>query len=144
MCRIPIDFRRFGVISIMSLHRFFFVAAALAALASIGRAQARDIRSAPPSDTLRLAIEEAVARAIRQSDETRLAAAQLDVTEAQATTARAAGLPQLRLNASYTQVIENARANIVGSVFGQSFTYNSNANLSQTLFQGSRIFAANR
>src|SRR5687767_7161913 len=97
-----------------------------------------------PSDTLRLAIEAAVTMAIRQGDETRLAAAQVDVTEAQITTARAAGLPQLRLNGTYTQVIENARANVVGSVFAQSFTYNTNANVSQTLFQGGRVFASTR
>ena len=68
------------------------ILAALAAVALDARAQARDIRSGPPSDTLRLAIEEAVTRAVRQSDESRLAAAQIDVTEAQVTTARAAGL----------------------------------------------------
>jgi outer membrane protein TolC len=128
----------------MSLRRPFLVIFALAASALESRAQARDIRSGPPPDTLRLTIEEAVTRAVRQSDEARLAAAQLDVTDAQITTARAAGLPQLRLNGSYTQVIENARANIVGSVFGQAFTYNTNANLSQTIFQGGRIFAATR
>jgi len=144
MCRIPIDFRLLGVSSCMSLYRIFFVAAALASLAPQVGAQARDIRSAPPSDTLRLTIDEAVTRAVRQSDESRLAAAQIEVSEAQATTARAAGFPQLRLNGSYTQVIENARANIVGSVFGQSFTYNSNVNLSQTLFQGGRVFAGTR
>jgi HAE1 family hydrophobic/amphiphilic exporter-1 len=128
----------------MSLYHSFLVIGALAACALEASAQARDIRSAPPSDTLRLSIEEAVTRAVRQSDETRLAAAQLDVTEAQITTARAAGLPQLRINGAYTQVIENARANIVGNVFGQAFTYNSNANLSQTFFQGGRIFAGTR
>jgi outer membrane protein len=100
--------------------------------------------SVAPTDTLRVAVEDAVTRAVQQSDETRLAAAQLAVTEAQIISARAAGLPQLRLNGSYTQVIENARANIVGSVFGQSFTYNTNANVSQTLFQGGRIFAGTR
>jgi len=128
----------------MSLRRIILVFGAIAAFPLGVNGQARDIRSAPPSDTLRLSIEEAVTRAVRQSDETRLAAAQLDVTQAQITTARAAGLPQLRLNGAYTQVIENARANIVGSVFGQSFTYNTNVNLSQTLFQGGRIFAGTR
>ena len=128
----------------MSLYRSFLVLGALVSCALEAPAQARDIRSAPTSDTLRLSIEEAVTRAVRQSDETRLAAAQLDVTEAQITTARAAGLPQLRLNSSYTQVIENARANIVGQVFAQAFTYNTNANLSQTIFQGGRIFAGTR
>ena len=144
MCRIPIDFRRFTVLSNMSPCRSFLILAALAAAALDAQAQARDIRSGPQSDTLRIAIEEAVARAVRQSDETRLAAAQVDVTEAQITTARAAGLPQLRLNGTYTQVIENARANVVGSVFAQAFTYNTNANLSQTIFQGGRIFAGTR
>jgi outer membrane protein TolC len=128
----------------MSPCHFSLVVVALAASAFQSHAQARDIRSGAPSDTLRLTIDEAVTRAVRQSDETRLSAAQLEVTDAQITTARAAGLPQLRLNGAYTQVIENARANIVGSVFGQAFTYNTNANLSQTIFQGGRIFAGTR
>ena len=128
----------------MSLFRSFLVFAGLATTTAPANGQARDIRSGAPSDTLRLSIEEAVTRAVRQSDETRLAAAQLDVTEAQITTARAAGLPQLRVNGAYTQVIENARATIVGQVFGQAFTYNTNANLSQTIFQGGRIFAGTR
>jgi len=133
----------------MSLRRVFLVIpalflAALVALAHEGRAQARDVRSAPPPDTLRLSIEEAVTRAVRLSDETRLSAAQLEVSEAQITTARAAGFPQLRLNGSYTQVIENARGNIVGSAFQQNYTYNTNANISQTIFQGGRIFAGTR
>jgi outer membrane protein TolC len=128
----------------MSLHRSFLALATLAVATPGLPAQARDIRPAPPSDTLRLSIEEAVTRAVRQSDEARLAGAQLEVTEAQITTARAAGLPQLRLNGSYTQVIENARGTIVGSVFGQPFTYNANANLSQTIFQGGRVFAGTR
>ena len=128
----------------MSISRSLLLFALLASAPVSARAQARDVRTGVPSDTLRLSIEEAVTRAVRLSDETRLAAAQLDLTEAQITTARAAGLPQLRLNGTYTQVIENARAKIVGSVFGQSFTYNTNANLSQTLFQGGRIFAGTR
>ena len=130
----------------MSLHRIFLVAGALAVSAHQMRAQARNIRSAPPSDTLRLSIEEAVTRAVRLSDETQLSAAQLALTEAQIVTARAAGFPQLRLNGAYTQVIENARATIVanGQVFGQAYTYNTNANISQTIFQGGRIFAGTR
>jgi outer membrane protein TolC len=128
----------------MSLRRIFLVVFALAAWAQEGRAQAQNIRSASPSDTLRLSIEEAVTRAVRLSDETKLSAAQLELTEAQIVTARAAGFPQLRLNGAYTQVIENARGNIVGSVFQQPFTYSTNANISQTFFQGGRIFAGTR
>jgi outer membrane protein TolC len=141
---ISIDFLPFAVLSNMSLHRIFLVVVALAALAQDGRAQTRDVRSAPQSDTLRLSIEEAVTRAVRLSDETKLSAAQLELTEAQIVTARAAGFPQLRLNGAYTQVIENARGNIVGSVFQQPFTYSTNANISQTFFQGGRIFAGTR
>src|SRR5689334_18821731 len=145
MCRIPIDFRPHAVLSNMSLHRILLVAGAIVAAAHQAGAQARDVRSAPPSDTLRLSIEEAVNRAVRLSDETKLSAAQLELTEAQIVTARAAGFPQLRLNGAYTQVLENARATIVsGSVFGQAYTYNTNANISQTIFQGGRIFAGTR
>ena len=144
MSRISIDFLPFAVLSIMSLRCIFLVVIALAGLAHEGRAQTRDVRSAPPSDTLRLSIEEAVTRAVRLSDETKLSAAQLELTEAQIVTARAAGFPQLRLSGAYTQVIENARGNIVGSAFQQPFTYSTNANISQTFFQGGRIFAGTR
>ena len=144
MSRISIDFLPFAVLSIMSLRRIFLVVIALAGLAHEGRAQTRDVRSAPPSDTLRLSIEEAVTRAVRLSDETKLSAAQLELTEAQIVTARAAGFPQLRLNGAYTQVIENARATVVGQLFSQPYTYNTNANISQTFFQGGRIFAGTR
>ena len=128
----------------MSLRRFFFAVAAVTTATTSLLAQTRDVRNSPPSDTLRLSVEEAVTRAVRQSDESRVAAAQLEVTEAQITTARASGLPQLRFNGTYTQVIENARANLVGQVFGQPFTYNTNVNLSQTIFQGGRVFAGTR
>jgi outer membrane protein len=99
---------------------------------------------AQKSDTLRLSIEDALTRALRANPAVRQGEAQLDVAEAQITTARAAGLPQLRFNGTYTQVIENARASIVGNVFGQAYTYNANVNLSQSLFQGGRIFAGTR
>jgi outer membrane protein TolC len=95
-------------------------------------------------DTLYLSIEDAVTRALHQSDETRLAAAQVDVAEAQITAARAVGLPLLRLNGAYTQVLENARGSIVGSAFQQNYTYNANINVSQPVFQGGRIVAGTR
>lgn len=98
----------------------------------------------PNGDTLRLTLEDAVSRILRSSDEARLAAAQVELANAQVTTARATALPQLRLNSTYNQVIENARATIVGSVFAQAFTYNSNVNLQQAIFQGGRIVAASQ
>ena len=96
------------------------------------------------ADTLPLTLDAAIARAVRDGDETRLAAAQLDAAEAQITGARAAGLPQLRVSSTYSHQLENARAQAVGSIFGQSNTYNSGASLSQPLFQGGRVVAAAR
>jgi outer membrane protein TolC len=96
------------------------------------------------TDTIRLSLAEAVTRALRESDEVRLAAAQVQVTEAQVTSARAAGLPTLQFTGNYTQVERNARATVVGQLFNQPYSYTSNVNLSQPLFQGGRIFAGAR
>ncbi len=96
-------------------------------------------------DPVRLSLEDAIRRVVRESDEARVAQAQVEVTEAQVTTARAAGLPQARLASQYSQVLRNARAEIVGqSIFGQNFNYNANVNISQVLFQGGRVFAGAR
>lgn len=100
--------------------------------------------AAQAQDTLRLSAGDAVSRMLRSSDEIRIANAQIELADAQVLSARAAGLPQLRLNSTYTQVLENARATIVGSVFGQNYTYNTNLQLQQSLFQGGRIVAANQ
>ncbi len=109
---------------------------AIAAHPAVGRTQA--------ADTLRLTVEEAVARILSTSDEVRIANAQIEVADATVTSARAAALPQLRLASTYSQVVKNARAAIVGSVFGQSYTYNTNLLLTQSLFQGGRIVAASQ
>lgn len=93
-------------------------------------------------DTLRLTVEDAVARVLRTSDESRIADAQLALADAAVLSARAAGLPQLRLNGSNQQVLKNARAAIVGAVFNQNYVYTANLNLQQAVFQGGRVFAA--
>lgn len=100
--------------------------------------------SAQRVDTLRLSVEDAVAMALRNSDEVRLAAAQVDVADAQFGSARAGALPQIRLNSSYTHAFANARGQAVGQVFNQPNTYNVNLSVSQTLFQGGRVLAAAR
>ena len=100
--------------------------------------------TAQTTDTLRLTVDEAVNHMLRTSDEVRTSNALVEVADAQVFAARAAGLPQLRLNSTYTQVLKNARAQIVGSVFGQNFTYNTNLQLQQSLFQGGRIVAASQ
>lgn len=98
--------------------------------------------AAQRADTLRLALDEAVARALRSSDEARLAEAQVDLADAAVTSARATALPQLRITGGYTKSIESARAAAVGQIFNQPNTYSGIANLSQTIFQGGREFAA--
>ena len=95
-------------------------------------------------DTLSLSLETAVDRALQVGDEVLLANAQVDLAEAQMTTARATALPQLRINSTYTHVIQNARAQAVGQIFNQPNTYNTNGNLSQTVFQGGRVFSGMR
>ena len=92
-------------------------------------------------DTLRLALDEAVSRALRVSDEALIADAQVDLADAAVTSARATIFPQIRVTAGYTKSIESARAAAVGQIFNQPNTYTSNANFTQTLFQGGREFA---
>ena len=96
------------------------------------------------ADSLPLSLPQAVDRAVRIGDESRVAAAQVDVADAQVTIARAAGLPQLRLNGSQSHVVQSARAAAVGAIFNQPNTYTANATLSQTLFQGGKIIAGSR
>jgi outer membrane protein TolC len=95
----------------------------------------------PAADSVALSLPDAVTRALRNGDEAKAAAAQVDVTDAQVTVARAAGLPQLRVNASQSHVYESARAAAVGQIFNQPNTYTAQALLTQPLFQGGRIFA---
>jgi outer membrane protein TolC len=101
-------------------------------------------RSLASDDTLRLSIQDAVALAQRASDEVKLSEALVEAAEAQVALARSNGLPQLRLNTSYSHVYENARSTAVNAVFNQPNTYAVTASLSQTLFQGGRIVAATR
>ena len=112
-----------------------FLAAALVAASPASVAAQR-------TDTLRLSLEDAVTRMLRSSDEARIAWLGVESADAQVTSARAAGLPQLRLTSSYQQVIKNARAEMVSQLFGQKFTYTTTLNAQQALFQGGRIVSA--
>ncbi|HET9454636.1 MAG TPA: TolC family protein, partial [Gemmatimonadaceae bacterium] len=126
----------------------FRVAAALLLLAAAAfdvtplAAQARP--ALPPADTVRLSLGDAVETALRTSDEVMLASAQTEVADAQVTVARAGALPQLRINSTYNRAFESARANAVGQLFNQPETYTATLNVSQSLFQGGRLRAANR
>lgn len=101
-------------------------------------------RPLAPTDTLRLSLEEAVATGLRVSDEIRLAAAQSDIAGAQLDAARSAMMPQLRINSTFGRTFDNARSSAVNPVFSQTNTYTANANLSQTLFQGGRLYSTAR
>ena len=94
-----------------------------------------------PADSVALSLPDALSRALKVGDEARAAAAQVDVTDAQVTIARTAGLPQLRFNGNQSHVYESARAAAVGQIFNQPNTYTANATLTQPLFQGGRILA---
>ena len=121
-------------------RRVSSISRAIVTLAALGaalpaRAQAPRIGA---TDSLPVSLPDAVTRALTVGDEARIADAQSEATHAQVTTARATALPQLRFTGGYTQTLENARAAIVGSVFGQNYNYNGNVNLSLPIFQGGR------
>jgi outer membrane protein TolC len=129
------------LLSSVSFRRRGAVLALLLAPA-MTRAQAAPVVSG--ADTLRLSVEDAVAMALRESDEIGVAAAQVEVADALYGSARASTLPQLRFSGAYTHVYESARGQAVGAVFNQPNTYTANANLSQTLFQGGKLLSATR
>jgi outer membrane protein TolC len=105
---------------------------------------ASSARAQTTSDTVRLSIEDAVGISLRNAEETRIAGAQVEIADAQVAIARSSALPQLRLTGGYTYLIASARGQAVGQFFAQRNTYTTQANLSQTLFQGGREFAATR
>jgi outer membrane protein len=114
------------------------------ALLLVGRTLAAQAPRSAATDTVRLTLDQAVQLGLRQSDEIGLAAAQVDVADAQLANARANVLPQLRFNGGYTHVYQSARGQAVGALFNQPNTYTFNTNLSQTLFQGGRLVSAMR
>jgi outer membrane protein len=131
----------------MTMHRLLFRGSAallLLGAAAPVRAQDASATGAPSRDTLRLTVRDAVTRAIRISDEARVAAARVDVADAQVTVARSAALPQLRLNGNYTRTFETARGQAVGQIFNQPNSYTVNANVTQPVFQGGRAIAGAR
>ena len=91
-------------------------------------------------DTLRLSIADAVTLGLRVADEVRLSDAQADISQAQYDVARSALLPQLRVTSGYTRTFASARSSAVSAVFNQPNTYTVAAALSQTFFQGGKLF----
>ena len=80
-----------------------FIAALSTGASSQLDAQVDRARDPIPSDTTPLSLEEAIARAIGQSQEVRLARAEVDLAETQVRAARATALPQLDASVLYTR-----------------------------------------
>ncbi len=99
--------------------------------------------TAQGADSLDLPLGRALELA-RGGEEVGLAARRLDAATAAVGSARAAGMPSVRLNSTFSHVYENARAQAVGQIFNQPNTYNTNATLSVPLFQGGRVRNATR
>lgn len=81
-------------------RRLLFLGAALAA--------APPLAAQVPADTVPLSLEAAVARALGQSEEVRLARSAVELADAQVTEARAAALPQVSANLGYTRTFASA------------------------------------
>jgi outer membrane protein TolC len=115
------------------VHRAALVLLALAA--SPAAAQGGDTLDLPLGTALQLA---------REGEEVGLATRRVDAATAAVGSARAAGMPSVRLGSTFSHVYENARAQAVGQIFNQPNTYNTNATLSVPLFQGGRYRNATR
>ncbi|HEY0017666.1 MAG TPA: TolC family protein [Longimicrobium sp.] len=107
----------------------------LALAASPAAAQGGDTLDLPLGTALQLA---------REGEEVGLATRRVDAATAAVGSARAAGMPSVRLGSTFSHVYENARAQAVGQIFNQPNTYNTNATLSVPLFQGGRYRNATR
>ncbi|HEX7118202.1 MAG TPA: TolC family protein [Longimicrobiales bacterium] len=89
--------------------KFVVVVAVALGVGSAGTAWAQSpVEEAPaPGEVLELSLEAAVARAIAESQEVRLARSQVERAEAQVRSARSAALPQITGNLSYTRTFES-------------------------------------
>lgn len=99
--------------------------------------------AAQNGDTLDLPLAQALQLA-RGGEEVGLATRRLDAATAAVGSARAGGMPTVRLSSTFSHVYENARAQAVGQIFNQPNTYNTNVTLGVPLFQGGRTRNAAR
>ena len=90
----------------MKRHRFFGVAALVAVLfPGAGLAQEASVGAADPA--VRLSLDEALSRALEQSEEVKTARAQVDAASAQVKNARSAALPQVNAQLSYNRALRS-------------------------------------
>ncbi len=114
-----------------------------------------------PPDTLRLSLEDAVARALEESEEIQVARTQVDQARSQITQATATALPHLSANFSYNRTIKSIFDDIqffpeddttgpggdggLGDLpFGRPNTYFTSLQLTQLLWAGGSVGAARR
>ena len=112
--------------------------------AGASRAELPTQRLQQTGDSLSLSLRDAVTRADQIGEEVQIARANLNATRAQATVARAPGLPQLRVSGTENRTVASARGQAVGAVFNQPYSYGATLNASQVLFQGGRVVNAVR
>ncbi len=124
---------------------YFAVAAALAAAPAQGQT---------PADTLRLTLDAALRRALAQSEEIRLADAQLDETNGQVREAFAGALPQINGSVTYTRQFASIFSGLAGngsdtgvtnlfknSPFGAPNAWAFEVTASQLLFSSGKVGA---
>lgn len=116
---------RFVAIALVAIAPAF----ALAQVPSQTPARRGQRASAAPRDTVRLGIGDAIARAVGQSEEVRLARSQVDLADAQVTAARSAALPQIDGNLSYTRTFDSP-FNTGGFTLPDSLTFEPDTTLS--------------
>jgi outer membrane protein TolC len=112
-------------------------------------------------DTLRLSLDEAVAKALEESEEIQVARSQVDQARSQITQATAAALPHLSANFTYNRTVKSifddiqffpeddttgpANGDGLGDLpFGRPNTYLTSLQLTQLLWAGGSVGAARR
>ena len=129
--------------------RYVYLAVAGALAAAPARAQA-------PTDTMRLTLDAAVGRALAQSEEIRLAAAQVNETNGQVREAFAGALPQINGSVTYTRQFASIFSGLSGggtngdttftnifknSPFGAPNSWAFEVTASQLLFSAGKVGA---
>ena len=116
-------------------------------------ALAREVVAAPSiADTLRLSVDEAVARALSQGQEIHIANSQVDVADAQVRQALSEALPQINGSLTYGRQFASIYQSLAGdtsgiaslfknSPFGSPNSWNAELTGSQLLWSGGRIAA---
>ena len=116
-------------ITMLSLVAAFASTPAIVVAQTPQAAAARATDRAVSRDTVRLELTEAIARAVGQSEEVRLARSQVDLADAQVTAARSAALPQIDGNVSYTRTFDSP-FNTGGFTLPDSLTFEPDTTLS--------------